>query len=73
VRTTTPTTLLFLARELFKPLLESIPELLVHFNKLANQRLSDTEFKMMQQTVLDDDFIEELDEAELSEDELVFI
>jgi hypothetical protein len=45
----------------------------VHFNKLANQRLSDTEFKMMQQTVLDDDFIEELDEAELSEDELVFI
>jgi CRP-like cAMP-binding protein len=73
VRTTTPTTLLFLARELFKPLLESVPELLVHFNKLANQRLSDTEFKMMQQTVLDDDFIEELDEAELSEDELVFI
>ncbi len=73
VRTTTPTTLLFLARELFKPLLESVPELMVHFSKLANQRLSDTEFKMMQQTVMDDDFIEELDEAELSDDELVFI
>jgi CRP-like cAMP-binding protein len=73
VRTTTPATLLFLARELFQPLLESVPELLVHFNKLANQRLSDTEFKMMQQTVLDDDFIEELEDTELSDDELVFI
>ena len=54
-------------------LLDSVPELLIHFNKLANQRLSDTEFKMMQKHVLDDDFIEELDEGELSDDELVFI
>jgi CRP-like cAMP-binding protein len=74
VRTTTPATLLFLARELFKPLVEAVPELLVHFNRLAEERLRDTEFKMMQKTVLDDDFIEELDEdAEITDDDLVFI
>ncbi|MCP4676479.1 MAG: cyclic nucleotide-binding domain-containing protein [Deltaproteobacteria bacterium] len=74
VRTTTPTTLLFLAREIFMPLVEAIPELLAHFNKLAEERLVDTDFKMMQRTVVDDDFIEELDEdADISDDDLVFI
>ncbi len=74
VRTTTPTTLLFLAREIFKPLVDAIPELLVHFNKLAEERLVDTDFKMMQRTVVDDDFIEDLDEdADISDDDLVFI
>ncbi len=74
VRTTGQSTLLFLARELFKPLVDAIPELLAHFNKLAEERLKDTEFKLMQQSVVDGDFIEELEEdAEILDDDLVFI
>jgi len=74
VRTTTSATLLFLARELFTPLVEAVPELLAHFARLAQERLDDTEFKLMQSKVLDDDFIEKLEESEvLSEDDLVFI
>lgn len=74
VRTTTPATLLFLARELFTPLVEAVPELLAHFARLAQERIDDTEFKMMQSRVLDDDFIEKLEESDvLNEDDLVFI
>jgi CRP-like cAMP-binding protein len=74
VRTTTPATLLFLARELFKPLIDAVPELLAHFARLAQDRLDDTEVKLMQSKVLDDDFIEKLEESEvLSDDDLVFI
>ena len=74
VRTTSPATLLFLARELFKPLVDSIPDLLVHFNKLAEERLADTASKVMEQRVIEDDFIEELDEdVDLCGDDAVFI
>jgi cAMP-dependent protein kinase regulator len=74
VRTTSGATLLFLARELFTPLVEAVPELLAHFARLAQERLDDTEFKLMQNKVLDDDFIEKLEESEvLNEDDLVFI
>ncbi|MBW2276409.1 MAG: cyclic nucleotide-binding domain-containing protein [Deltaproteobacteria bacterium] len=74
VRTTSAATLLFLARELFSPLIEAVPELLTHFARLAQERLDDTEFKLMQSKVLDDDFIEKLEESDvLNEDDLVFI
>jgi CRP-like cAMP-binding protein len=75
VRTTTPATLLFLARELFLPLVEAVPDLLAHFARLAEERLDDTEFKLMQNKVVDDDFVESLeeDDDELSGDDLVFI
>ncbi|MBN2718304.1 MAG: cyclic nucleotide-binding domain-containing protein [Deltaproteobacteria bacterium] len=46
VRTMGKTTLLFLARELFNTLINAVPELLKHFNKMANQRLADTELKL---------------------------
>ena len=84
VRTTAPTTLLFLARELFKPLIDAVPELLAHFNRLAEARLQDTENKIAH--TLDDDLIELLEEdeehvevdlddedIELDEDGIVFI
>jgi CRP-like cAMP-binding protein len=76
VRTTATTTLLFLARELFQPLIEAVPELLAHFARLAQSRLDDTEFKLMRDRVLDDDFVEsvdDVDEHELGEDDLVLL
>jgi CRP-like cAMP-binding protein len=76
VRTLTGATLLFLARELFQPLIEAVPELLAHFARLAQTRLDDTEFKLMRDRVLDDDFVEsveELDEHELADDDLVLV
>ena len=74
VRTTTPATLLFLAKELFYPLVEAVPDLLAHFARLAKERIEDTEFKLMKAKVLDDDFIESLDdEAELTDDDIVLI
>ncbi len=73
VRTTTPATLLFLARELFEPLVDAFPELMSHFNRLAESRLDDTEFKLMQKEVVDEDFVEEFEEEELSDDDIVFI
>lgn len=73
VRTTTKSTLLFLARELFRPLVESVPDLLVHFNRLANQRLIDTESKLMRPTVIDPFTPEEKGFDRLDDDDLVFI
>jgi CRP-like cAMP-binding protein len=75
VRTTTSATLLFLARELFYPLVEAVPELLVHFARLSQARLEDTEFKLMQHSVMDDDFVESVDDAEgeLDDDDIVFV
>ncbi len=76
VRTTATTTLLFLARELFQPLVEAVPELLAYFARLAQSRLDDTEFKLMRDRVLDDDFVEsvdDVDEHELGEDDLVLL
>ncbi len=46
VRTTTDSTLLFLARELFTPLVDAVPDLLAHFNRLAETRKADTELKL---------------------------
>ena len=77
VRTTTPATLLFLARELFYPLVEAVPDLLAHFARLAKERIEDTEFKLMKSRVLDDDFIESIEDLadieEISDDDLVLI
>jgi CRP-like cAMP-binding protein len=73
VQTTTPATLLFMARELFYPLVEAVPELLVHFARLSQSRIEDTDFKLMQNRVIDDDFIESVEEGELDEDDIVFI
>ena len=73
VRTTTPATLLFMARELFLPLVEAVPELLAHFARMSQERLDDAEFKMMRNSVVDDDFVEDLEETELEDDEIVLI
>ena len=77
VRTTTPATLLFLARELFYPLVEAVPDLLAHFARLAKERIEDTEFKLMKNRVLDDDFIESIEDLadieEISDDDLILI
>ena len=64
-----------MARELFYPLVEAVPELLVHFARLSQARIEDTDFKLMQYRVLDDDFVESVEEneAELDEDDIVFI
>lgn len=64
VRTTCPSTLLFLARELFMPLVDAVPELLVHFNRLAETRKADTELKLARAKAASngDEVIEELDE-----------
>lgn len=75
VKTTSPATLLFLARELFTPLVEALPELLAHFNRLAENRLAATEEKMASRITRDvlssEDNAEE--ETQLDEDDLVFI
>jgi len=73
VRTTSEATLLFLARELFSPLVEAVPDLLAHFARLAQERLDDAEFKLMQNKVLDEDFIESLDDDDITDDDLVMI
>ena len=75
VQTTTPATLLFMARELFYPLVEAVPELLVHFARLSQARIEDTDFKLMRNRVVDDDFIESVEDGEavLDEDDIVFI
>jgi CRP-like cAMP-binding protein len=74
VRTTSKTTLLFLARELFTPLVDAVPDLMAHFNKLAEDRLADTEFKMMQSNVVDDDFVEDIEDGvDLCDDGIIFI
>ena len=77
VRTIGNTTLLFLARELFKTLVDAVPELLKHFNKMANQRLADTELKLKADRIarttghvqIDDGS----DEDELSDDDIVML
>ncbi len=74
VRTTTPCTLLFLARELFKPLVDAVPDLLAYFNRLAEQRLADTEGKLTQYRVKDSIPPPPAEEIlELDDDEIVFI
>jgi CRP-like cAMP-binding protein len=73
VKTTTAATLLFMARELFIPLVEAVPELLAHFARLSQERLDDAEFKLMRNSVVDDDFIEDLEETELEDEEIVLI
>ena len=77
VRTTGKTTLLFLARELFKTLVDAVPELLKQFNKMANQRLADTELKLKADRLarttghvqMEDDGEEDL----LSDDDIVIL
>jgi CRP-like cAMP-binding protein len=72
VRTKTRATLLFLARELFLPLVETFPEVLAHFNKLAEERLADTKSKI-KKTGGDKEPIDEIDELELTDDDIVLI
>jgi CRP-like cAMP-binding protein len=69
VRTVGPATLLFLAREIFYPLVEAVPSLLAHLGRLANERLMDTRTKLEQNRLTDDDFIEEVDAEPLCEAE----
>ncbi|MBN2802308.1 MAG: cyclic nucleotide-binding domain-containing protein [Deltaproteobacteria bacterium] len=62
LRTLTPCTLLFLAKELFTPLVNAFPEVLAHFAKMANRRMQDTEEKLEANRFMDGDGIEELDD-----------
>jgi CRP-like cAMP-binding protein len=80
VRTVSRSTLLFLARELFKPLVEAYPELLKYFAKMANARVADTGEKLEAEKIASGDGIENVDESdddtdidELSGDDLIMI
>jgi CRP-like cAMP-binding protein len=75
VRTKTKSTLLFLARELFLPLVENVLELKEYLKRLSDARAEDTQFKLMAEQ-LSEDFIERVDDEEeldLSDDDIVFI
>ncbi len=71
VKTVTKATLLFLARELFQPLVENIPELKEYFRRLSNARAEDTQFKLEAERRS----IEAVEgqDIEFSEDDIVFI
>jgi len=74
VRTTATSTLLFLARELFQPLVDSVPELLVHFSQLANERLRATETRLTETRLSKGAAIESSEEIEeLTEEDLVLL
>jgi CRP-like cAMP-binding protein len=77
VRTLGKTTLLFLARELFKPLVDAVPDLLKHFAKMANQRLADTELKLKADRIARDTghvaIDDGSDENVLSDDDIVLL
>ena len=77
VRTLGKTTLLFLARELFKPLVDAVPDLLKHFAKMANQRLADTELKLKADRIARDTGHVAIDdggdENVLSDDDIVLL
>jgi len=68
LRTKTPATLLFLAKELFFPLVEAVPELFAHFARLANQRRADTENKLEEDRLLSGAGIEAVDDDDDIED-----
>jgi cAMP-dependent protein kinase regulator len=74
VCTKTPATLLFLARELFLPLIEAVPSLKAYFKQLSDNRTFDTEAKVMAQALVKQ-AMEDSDEDDFSldEDDLVFI
>ncbi len=55
VKTTSHTTLLFLARELFLPLIEAIPELKAYFEELAIKRAIDTQSVVRARTTVEED------------------
>ncbi len=74
VCTKTPSTLLFLARELFLPLIEAVPALKEYFKQLSDNRTFDTEAKITAQELVRQAMEEsEGDEFSLDEDDLVFI
>jgi CRP-like cAMP-binding protein len=77
VRTTTPATLLFLARELFLPLIGAVPELKAYFEDLAIKRAIDTQTRITVEVEAPPGApVEEADgdaDEELSEDDVVFI
>lgn len=72
VRTKTKSTLLFLARELFLPLVETFPDVLAHFNKMAEERLADTESKIKPKDAKGGSS-GAIDELELTDDDIVLI
>ncbi|NLN63746.1 MAG: cyclic nucleotide-binding domain-containing protein [Myxococcales bacterium] len=61
VRTLGSATLLFLARELFHPLVEAVPALRDHLRQLADARLTDTRDKIADARLTDDDLLEDVD------------
>lgn len=67
VRTTTSATLLFLAREIFSPLVANVPELSAYFKNLSEARTEDAQLKVMAHR-LSDDLIERLDDESVDLD-----
>jgi CRP/FNR family transcriptional regulator len=72
VRSVGNATLLFLARELFMPLVDAVPELLAHFARLAQARRDDTE-KKLQPTVSEEESISAGDLIDESDDDKLMI
>ena len=74
VCTRTPATLLFLARELFLPLIEAVPALKAYFIELTENRTQDTEAKVTAQVLAKQAAAESGEEDfSLDEDDIVFI
>ena len=73
VCTKTPATLLFLARELFLPLIEAVPALKEYFKGLSEKRYSESEAKVAAQAIIETAHEDSDDEFVLEEDDIVLI
>ncbi len=73
VCTKSPATLLFLARELFLPLIEAVPKLKAYFQDLSEKRLNDTEAKVTAQVIMETAREDSDEEFQLDDDDIVLI
>lgn len=73
VCTRTPATLLFLARELFLPLVEAVPALKDYFKALSEKRLTEAEAKVAAQAITETAHEDSDDAFVLDEDDIVLI
>ena len=73
VCTKTPATLLFLARELFLPLIDAVPALKAYFTELSENRTFDAQAKITAQALLNQAAEDTEGEFTIDEDDVVFI
>ena len=73
VCTKTPATLLFLARELFLPLIEAVPALKAYFTELTENRAFDAQAKITARSLVNQAAEDSENEFSIDEDDVVFI